>query len=363
VSGGDVGFVEWFRPGEHERVEEVLAGLSAAGATRLRTHISWADHHADGGPEWFDWLIPRLGAAIDLLPCVHYTPPSISRTGRTTGAPRDLKSYADFTDMLLTRHGAHFSHVELWNEPNNLLDWDWREDKNYDLFSEMAGAAAYWIRERGWKAVLGGPCPFDPLWLELMGQRGVLAHCAAVGFHGFPGTWDSEEASWRGWDMHLGEMRAILDRWTPEAEIWITEAGYSTWRNDEMEQARRFAQALEAPADRLYWYAWRDLPPESGKRTGLHARFRRWAIAGIRERLFNASADDPDAEYVLMSSAIPCWSSTGQGAIAISRALSGPSGASSPSSQPFMAMRNAVTRQTFSGESDPGSLNGIMSRL
>ncbi|PWK58182.1 hypothetical protein C7455_110123 [Roseicyclus mahoneyensis] len=52
-----------------------------------------------------------------------------------------------------------------------------------------------------------------------------------------------------------------------------------------------------------------------------------------------------------------------QGAIATSRALSAPSGASSPSSHPFMAIRNAVTCQTVSGGREPGSLKGIMSRL
>ncbi len=43
------------------------------------------------------------------------------------------------------------------------------------MFCEMIGEAAYWIRQRGWKPVLGGPCPFDPYWLDLMGQRGLLA--------------------------------------------------------------------------------------------------------------------------------------------------------------------------------------------
>jgi CDP-paratose 2-epimerase len=276
-----VGFVEWFRPGEHDRVEEVIAGLRDAGITRLRTHVSWAEFHAEGGPAWFDWLIPKLGAGFELLPCVHYTPPSLSRTGRTTGAPRDLRAYADFIDTLLTRHGAHFSHVELWNEPNNLLDWDWREDTDYLLFSEMAGAAAHWVRERGWKPVLGGPCPFDPLWLDLMGERGLLRLCDAVGFHGFPGTWDSEEAGWHGWDMHLGEMRVVLDRWNPDAEIWITETGYSTWRGDEMEQARRFARAVEAKADRLYWYGWRDLPPDVPVQEGLWFDPRHYHLGAV----------------------------------------------------------------------------------
>ncbi|WP_027487595.1 NAD-dependent epimerase/dehydratase family protein [Allorhizobium undicola] len=263
------GFVEWFRPGEYARSEEVLADILAAGASHLRTHLSWAEYLAPGGEEWFDWLIPRLGAAIDLLPCLHYTPPSLSRTGRSSGAPRVLKDYADFVDHILTRYGAWFTHVELWNEPNNLLDWDWREDPEFDLFCEMVGAAAYWARHRGFKPVLGGPCPFDPYWLNLMGERGVLAVVEAVGFHGFPGTWDSEAASWGGWDLHLGEMRQIMDRHNPRAEIWITETGYSTWRNDELEQVRRFAKAINLPVARSYWYGYQDVAPDVPVQEGL----------------------------------------------------------------------------------------------
>ncbi|PTE19408.1 NAD-dependent dehydratase [Cereibacter changlensis JA139] len=277
----DFGFVEWFRPGEHDRVEEALAGIRGSGARHLRTHLSWAEYVAPGGEEWFDWLLPRLGGEIDLLPCVHYTPPSLSRTGKTSGAPHDLKAYADFVDHILTRHGRQFSHVELWNEPNNLLDWDWRQDADFQLFCEMVGGAAYWVKQRGWKAVLGGPCPFDPLWLNLMGQRGVLAECAAVGFHGFPGTWDSEEAAWGGWDLHLGEMRAVLDRHNPEAEIWITETGYSTWRNDEVEQARRFGRALKAPAARVYWYGWRDLAADVAVQEGLWFDPRHYHLGAV----------------------------------------------------------------------------------
>lgn len=263
------GFVEWFRPGEYERTARVLEHLTATGAQHLRTHLSWAEYLSPGGEAWFDWLIPTLGSRIDLLPCIHYTPPSLSRTGKSSGAPRVLKDYADFIDHVLTRYGQHFSHVELWNEPNNLLDWDWREDQEFDLFCEMVGGAAYWVQQRGWKAVLGGPCPFDPYWLNLMGERGVLSVVDAVGFHGFPGTWDSEEASWGGWDLHLGEMRAILDRHNRASEIWVTETGYSTWRNDEMEQVRRFSQALSVPADRVYWYGFEDVAPTVPVQEGL----------------------------------------------------------------------------------------------
>jgi CDP-paratose 2-epimerase len=265
----EYGFVEWFRPGEYERTEQILPEIAAAGASFLRTHLSWAEYYAPGGPEWFDWLLPQLSQRLEVLPCIHYTPPSISRTGKTSGAPRRLRDYADFVDHVLNRYGEHFEWIELWNEPNNLLDWDWREDSDYALFSEMVGAAAYWAKKRGWRPVLGGPAPFDPVWLELMGERSLLGVVDAVGIHGFPGTWDSELGSWDGWSRYVEEARQILDRHNPEAEVWITEAGYSTWRKDEAEQTRRFVDALSAPADRTYWYGWRDVPHDVAVQEGL----------------------------------------------------------------------------------------------
>ncbi|GLQ55313.1 NAD-dependent epimerase/dehydratase family protein [Devosia nitrariae] len=277
------GFVEWFRPGEYERTEEILPDLIASGASYLRTHLSWAEYLAPGGEAWFDWLMPRLGRDLDLLPCVHYTPPSRSRTGRSSGAPVVLKDYADFVDHVLNRYGKYFRHIELWNEPNNLLDWDWRADGDFALFCEMIGNAAYWSQHRGWKPVLGGPCPFDPYWLDLMGNRGLLSVVDAVGFHGFPGTWDSEAGTWGGWDLHLGEMRTILDRYNRKAEIWITETGYSTWRNDEVEQARRFAKALSVPADRMYWYSWRDVPANVPVQEGLWFDPRHYHLGAVDE--------------------------------------------------------------------------------
>ncbi len=268
--GQQFGFAEWLRLGEYDRVLSAVAGMRDAGASYVRTHLSWAEYHAPGGEAWYDWLIPTLGRAFDLLPCIHYTPPSISRTGRASGAPQRLKDYADFVDHVLTRYGDHFRYVELWNEPNNLLDWDWRADPDWLLFCEMVGAAAHWAEHRGWKAVLGGLAPFDPNWFTLMGERGLLAVVSAVGFHGFPGTWDSEADTWRGYAEHLGEMRSVLDRFNPRAQIWITEAGYSTWRGDEAEQVERFRQALIAPADRLYWYGWQDIPRNIAVQEGLY---------------------------------------------------------------------------------------------
>jgi CDP-paratose 2-epimerase len=266
----DFGFVEWFRPGEHHRVLRAIEGMRAVGASFIRTHLSWAAYHTPEGAAWYDWLIPTISRDLDLLLCVHYTPPSLSRTGRSSGPPRRLKDFPDFVDHVLTRYGSHFRHIELWNEPNNLLDWDWREDPDWLRFCEMIGAAAHWTKHRGWQPVLGGPCPFDPNLLHLFGQRGLLGTVSAVGFHAFPGTWDSEAGGWLGYDSHLATMRSVLDQYNPAAQIWITEAGYSTWRHDEATQVDRFRLAQAAPADRFYWYCWQDIPKSIPVQEGLY---------------------------------------------------------------------------------------------
>ncbi len=263
-----LGFVEWFRPGETQHAQAVIRELRDVGVDHLRTQLSWAEWHMPGGPDWYDWLMPQLGEAFDLMVCAAYTPPSISRTGRSSGAPVRLRDYADFIDVMLTRYGKHIGTVELWNEPNNLLDWDWRIDPEHSLFSEMVGGAGYWAMERGFRTVLGGPCPFDPVFLEQMGRHGVFGVVAAVGLHGFPGTWDSSAAGWRGWPELIGEMREVLARWEEGLEVWITEAGYSTWRHDEVEQVRRFVEFRASPADRHYWYSWRDIDPRIAVQEG-----------------------------------------------------------------------------------------------
>jgi len=60
---------------------------------------------------------------------------------------------------MITRFGEFFDWVELWNEPNNLNEWDSRMDPQWNIFSEMIGGAAYWARNRGKKTVLPGCGP------------------------------------------------------------------------------------------------------------------------------------------------------------------------------------------------------------
>jgi CDP-paratose 2-epimerase len=259
--------IEWFRPGEHARVERALLDLRALGVNELRTGVSWADWHSPEGEGWYSWLLPRLAKDLNVLPCFVYTPPSLGVAAKTSSPPRQPKLYADFVDVMITRFGVHFEWLELWNEPNNLNDWDWRLDPMWNVFCEMVGGAAHWAQRRGKKTVLAGMCPTDANWLRLVAERGVLEHIDAVGVHGFPGTWEYEGESWA---ENVAKVREVLERYGHGPEIWITEAGYSTWQHDETEQVRVFLGLLEAPVERVYWYSAHDLDPKLPHQDGFH---------------------------------------------------------------------------------------------
>ncbi|HSV16247.1 MAG TPA: GDP-mannose 4,6-dehydratase, partial [Tepidisphaeraceae bacterium] len=269
-----VGMLEWFRPGEHDRVDRVLADLHALGVTELRTGVSWADWHTAEGEAWYAWLFPQLARQVNLLPCFLYTPPSWGVAPKTSAPPRDPRSYADFIDLMIRRFGKHFEYLELWNEPNNLRQWDVALDPYWFTFSEMVGAAAYWAKQCGKKTVLGGLSPVEPGWLRLMGDRNLLQYIDAVGIHAFPG---SSEAKWEGWSPIVQGVREVLDQFQPSAEVWITETGYSTWRHDERRQLTAFVDATDAASvDRVYWYAVHDLDPKLPTVDGFHADEREY---------------------------------------------------------------------------------------
>lgn len=273
MSGPVLGLVEWLRPGDHDRVERLIDHMGRLGIGHLRTGVSWADCHTPEGREWVDWMLPRLARAVEVLPCVTYTPPSIGLQPKTASPPCDTKAYADFLDDLVTRHGDCFEWVELWNEPNNLNDWDWRLDPDWRIYSDMVVQAAYWMHQRGKKTVLGGMCPTDPNWIRVIGRNGALNDIDAISLHGFPGTWTHDPATW---GRQIADVRAVLPDAARDVQFWITEAGFSTWRHDERGQLEVLLDLLEAPAERVYWYAWQDLSPEIASQEGFHVDERHY---------------------------------------------------------------------------------------
>jgi CDP-paratose 2-epimerase len=274
-----VGLVEWFRVGQHDRVESVLASLRSLGIAHLRTAVSWADWCSPEGEKWIDWLVPRLGRDLSLLPCFHYTPPSMAIEPRTSAPPTTPAAFGDFVEFMIDRFGEHFTWVELWNEPNNPSEWDARLDPDWRVFGDMIRDAASRASAHGKRVTLGGMCPIDPVWLERMCELNALRDIDAIGIHGFPGTWDF---NWAEWPDSVAQLRRVLDAHDVRAEIWITEAGYSTWRHDERGQLRAFLKAMRAPVERLYWSSVLDLDPDMAHRDGYHADERNYHLGLLK---------------------------------------------------------------------------------
>ncbi len=262
-----LGVLEWLRPGEYDHAEEMVRMLRELHISFFRTGLSWADWHTPEGKKWFDWVIPTLAKEVDLLPCFTYTPPSLGLAPKTSAPPKNPKDYADFIDMMITDYGRYFDWLELWNEPNNINDWDWRLDPDWNIFSEMIGMAAYWAHQRGKKTVLAGMAPTDPNWLHLLSSRGTLAHIDAVGLHCFAGTWEFDEESL---SEKVATIREVLKQHNLAPELWLTEVGYSTWRYDEMNQIRMLLDTLTVPVERIYWYSGYDLHPQEEHQDGFH---------------------------------------------------------------------------------------------
>jgi CDP-paratose 2-epimerase len=274
-----IGLVEWFRVGQHDRVEAVLAAVKSLGVTHLRTAVSWADWCSPEGREWIDWLVPRLSREVAVLPCFHYTPPSVAVEPRTCAPPTHPEDFGEFVELMVGRFGDHFQWVELWNEPNNPSEWDAGLDADWKVFGAMIRDASKRARKHGKRVALGGMCPIDPVWLERMCELGTLESIDAVGIHGFPGTWDF---NWAEWPDNVAQIRRVLDGHDVRAEIWITEAGYSTWRHDERGQLRAFLKAMRAPVERVYWSSVYDLDPEMAHRDGYHADERNYHLGALK---------------------------------------------------------------------------------
>jgi CDP-paratose 2-epimerase len=253
-----VGLVEWFRPGEFERVERVVEDIRTLGVKELRVGVSWADWYSSEGDGWYAWLLPTLAREVNVLPTFVYTPPCLGIVPKFSSPPEVPKHYADFIDVMITRFGSHFEWLQLWDQPDEQSYWDSRLDADAIVFCEMIGGAAYWAHQRGRKTVLPGVLHSNARWLQMMDARGVLPHIDAIGLYGFP---SATELPRSGWEVEVDSVREVLSKLGSNPAVWIAATGFSTWRGDERAQSRAFVDAIDAPVERVYWKELQDREP------------------------------------------------------------------------------------------------------
>jgi beta-xylosidase len=146
----------------------------------------------------------------------------------------------------------------IWNEPNNKSHWDPELDPDWAIFARTAIEAGKAIASVNpeVKRVLGGMSPIDPHFVERLKAMGVLDQVDVVAVHGFPLDWNLWPID--EWPDRIAEIEAAA----PDHEIWVTEAGVSSFGAEEVQVfgLERSAELLLGRVPRLYWYSLFDLP-------------------------------------------------------------------------------------------------------
>ena len=147
--------------------------------------------------------------------------------------------------------------VMLWNEPNNKSHWAFEEDPDWTAFAEMTILASQAIAAENPQLVkvLGGISPIDPLFIQNMTGKGVLAEIDAVAVHGFPLDWNHWQLN--DWPDKLKEIQAVTN-----LPVWVSEVGISTFGAEEVQVfgLKRTAELLIGRAPMIHWYSLYDLP-------------------------------------------------------------------------------------------------------
>ena len=273
-----LGICQWFHYRDYDAVELACRLLDDLGVRHLRTGISWADDHRPDGRQWYAWMLNKL-RRYKILLSIWHTPPSIAEGAMCSGPPRRLEDFAEFIWRVNDDYGDLYQTLELWNEPNNRLKWNFPEfDPGWSKFARMVAAAAAQSHRDGKPTVLGGMIPVDHHWLQLIEQEGALEHVDVIAIHAFPEMWWEDHPNWdwsrdwHGWRKKIGYIAAHAGG----RPIWVTETGLATLDlhrrvEDRFElQVEMLRRAAAAPTPRLYWYSLIDLDPRRDAIEGFH---------------------------------------------------------------------------------------------
>ena len=279
-----LGLSQWFHYNDDAGLNRVRGLLDELGCRHLRTGISWADFVRPDGEAWYRRQMAAL-EGLDVLVCVNFTPPSVSKGNACNSPPRRLGDFADWVAQILRLYGDHIHAVELWNEPNVPVYWDYRNwDGDFYSIAEMTRTAALVCRKAGVPAVMGGTSSVNGGYLGWLRNWGALAELDVLAVHQFPGMWWPDRPAWtlprdfRGeWPGTMTQLRRHADR--PDGTTkpcWVTETGFATFDYAangpafHEEQCRRLRAAAAAPAERVYWYSVEDLDPRRDAVEGFH---------------------------------------------------------------------------------------------
>jgi beta-xylosidase len=97
-----LGICQWFHYDDH-RLDDAVAWMKKLGVKRLRTGLSWADHHRPNALEWFDKQMKAL-EPFDVTVTYCFTPGSRGMRDHYTSPPQRVEEFAEFCAEMTKRY-------------------------------------------------------------------------------------------------------------------------------------------------------------------------------------------------------------------------------------------------------------------
>ncbi|HET9930010.1 MAG TPA: beta-galactosidase [Polyangiaceae bacterium] len=325
-------------PEESRSLAEVrrdLGVLKAARVDVLRVSMGWDELEPKRDSYDFAFWDAMVDMAvgefkIQLIPYVAYTP-EWNSDGTPTDfwktPPRETREFGELMGILARRYRGRIHSWELWNEPDNRDYW-LGSAADYAQLLE-AGATAVHASDPDARVVFGGLAGGVDFLREVFDVHHGGERLDVVNVHSYYETWNPEPLETL--PEYLERVAQIIEAHGGRQSLWMAEAGYSDFRGEGLDGARRaksyehtpdyqavmltktLALALSHPkVELIAWYELKDARPSDAVIGDAHNRHLgvdfadytpkpAFSALGFMSQLFRPGFRSIDSELVLLS--------------------------------------------------------------
>lgn len=245
--------------------KDLIPHLASLGVGALRTDFGWVEAEKEKGviaaPAYWDEFVDMANAYdIEILGIIDYGNPFYD-DGGAPYTEEGLAAYERYCRYLATHYKGRVKHFEIWNEYNiNYANPGYQPPETYAKMLQRAYPALKECNPDAY-VVVGGMCGIHFEWMRRVMRQGSIHYTDALSLHPYCRTFpdDGQGQMLR----NINDMQQVGREFGRELPVWITEMGWSTYRDSggitretqAADAVRMFALGMNAGADnRYFWY-------------------------------------------------------------------------------------------------------------
>jgi hypothetical protein len=226
-----------------DRAALAFEAIKDLGGQGVRTDVFWWDVEPEDG-QWNEERMAFYEAYADLARS-HGLEPMIIVSGAPGWAVSLYQSdpeafwarYESYVDKAITPFADWLAHVQIWNEPNHIIDPIGSED-DHQLF--VRGAAIVRARAPGVRTyanVMANLVGWEEAVTDWVVKSGDAID--VIGIDHYPGTWTASSFSdWAPFDILITRINDPADAWYGKLGA-VMETGYSSWMAVTADEGRQ----------------------------------------------------------------------------------------------------------------------------